>query len=112
MTRRDLYNGNPRTFDFDDKFGYFVYTANVSGLLIKLLTTACLNLNVPLYFSGISFEWKKKSNGKYKVWNVRHKGQKIDLFKTYKVSFSEAIVRGGYSISKVVGLILRNGKKI
>ncbi len=111
VTRRALYNGNPRTFDFDDKFGYFVYTANVSGLLIKLLTTACLNLNVPLYFSGISFEWKKKSNGKYKVWNVRHKGQKIDLFKTYKVSFSEAIVRGGYSISKVVGLILRNGKK-
>jgi 5'-nucleotidase/UDP-sugar diphosphatase len=111
VTRRDLYNGNPRTFDYKDKYGYYVYTAEVSGLLIKLLTTACLNLNAPLYFSGISFQWKKKSNGKYKVWDVRHKGEKINIFKRYKVSFSEAIVRGGYSISKLVGLILHNGQR-
>jgi len=111
VTRRDLYNGNPRTFDFEDKFGYNIYTAEVNGLLLKVLATACLNLNIPLYFSGISFEWKKKSNGKYKVWNLKHKGKPINVLKSYKVSFSEAVVRGGLEISKWVKFILRNSEK-
>jgi 5'-nucleotidase/UDP-sugar diphosphatase len=111
VTRRSLFNGNPRAFDFSDKYGYFVYTADINGMLIKLLATACLNLNMPLYFSGITFQWKKKSNGKYKVWDIRHRGKKIKLLKRYKVAFSEAIVRGGYSISKLVGLILHNGAR-
>ncbi len=111
VTRRDLYNGNPRTFDFEDKFGYYIYTAEVNGFLLKTLATACLNLKIPLYFSGISFEWKKKSNGKYKVWNVKHKGRAINFFKNYKVSFSEAVVRGGLEISKWVRFVLRNSEK-
>lgn len=111
VTRRSIYNGTPRTFDFNDKYGYNVYTASVSGVWIKLVATAAMNLNVPLYFSGITFQWKKKANGKYKVWGIKHKGERIKLLKRYNVAFSEAIVRGGYSISKLVGLILHNGKR-
>lgn len=111
VTRRDLYNGNPRTFDFQDKFGYHIYTAKVSGFWIKWVALACMNLNIPLYFSGISFKWKKKSNGKYKVWNLRHKGKRIKPFKRYKVAFSEAIIRGGLGISKWVKLLLHDIKR-
>jgi 5'-nucleotidase / UDP-sugar diphosphatase len=111
VSRRDLYNGNPRTFDFEDKYGYNVYTAKITGLWIKLLATACLNLNVPLYFSGITFDWERKSNGKVKVWNIRHKGKKINLLKRYNVAFSEAIIRGAFGISKWLGLVLKKGKR-
>jgi hypothetical protein len=65
-------------------------------------------MDVPLYFSGITFDWKLKKNGKYDVWNIRHRGRKIKLFKKYKVAFSEGIVRGGFAITKWVGLILKN----
>lgn len=110
VTRRSIYNGNPRHFELENKYGYNVYTAKVNGMLIKLLATACLNLNAPLYFSGITFKWKQKANGKYKVWDVRHKGEKIKFYKQYKIALSEAIIRGGFGISKWVGLLLRSAK--
>lgn len=105
VTRRKIYNGNPRHFDFSDKLGYHIYTAYVSGFLLKTVAHVCLELNVPLYFSGLSFKWYKKKNGKYKVWDLRHKGRKIKTFKRYKVAFSEAIVRGGLEISSLVKLV-------
>jgi 5'-nucleotidase/UDP-sugar diphosphatase len=111
VTRRSLYNGNPRHFDFNDKYGYYVYTANVSGALMNLVMIACLNLNVPLYFSGITFEYKKLPGNKYIVYKIRHKGKKISPFKRYNVAFSEAIVRGGFGITKAVGLLLHNAQR-
>jgi 5'-nucleotidase/UDP-sugar diphosphatase len=111
VTRRDLYNGNPRTFDYADKHGYSVYTAYVNGFLIKLIAKAVMNLNAPLYFSGIDFKWEKKSDGNYRVWDLKHKGQKIKYFKRYKVAFSEAIVRGGYGISPWIHLVLHYGDR-
>ncbi|HXH76454.1 MAG TPA: metallophosphoesterase [Bacteriovoracaceae bacterium] len=105
VTRRSLYNGNPRHFELSEKYGYRIYTAMVSGFWIKYVAKICLKLNVPLYFSGLSFKWKKKSNGKYEIWDIQHKGKKIQLFRRYKVAFSEAIVRGGFGITGLVRYI-------
>lgn len=110
VTRRDLYNGNPRTFEFGNKYGYNVYTAKIRGGFIKLLFKIVMRTGLPLYVSGITFDVKKFSkNGKI-IKKLRYKGRRINPFKYYRVSFSEAIVRGAYSITKLTKLILRSGK--
>ena len=110
ITRRDLYNGNPRTFEFDRKFGYNVYTAEISGGLIKTLFKIVMKTGLPLYVSGITFDIKKETESGYKIKNLRFKGKRINPFKRYTVSFTEGIVRGGYSISKLTKIILKNGR--
>ncbi|PIK14650.1 bifunctional UDP-sugar hydrolase/5'-nucleotidase [Halobacteriovorax sp. JY17] len=109
ITRRDLYNGNPRTFEFDKKFGYNVYTARIHGGLVKTLFRIVMKAGLPLYVSGITFDIKKFTEKGYVITNLRFKGEKINPFKTYSVSLNEGIVRGGYSISKLVKLILKDG---
>lgn len=110
VTRRDLYNGNPRTFEFHNKFGYNVYTARIRGALIKVLFRIVMRTGLPLYVSGITFDIKKFTKKGYTIKNMRFKGKRINPFKLYNVSFSEAIIRGGYSISKLTKIILRGGK--
>lgn len=111
VKRRDLYNSNPRTFDYNDKMGYHVYTANVSGALVGLLAPIVLNFNLPLYITGLTFKWKKKSNGKYVVWDIRHNGKIINPFKRYKMAMSEAIVRGAYEISPLTKILMGRGAR-
>ncbi|MFP5386187.1 MAG: bifunctional metallophosphatase/5'-nucleotidase [Bacteriovoracia bacterium] len=111
VTRRDLYEGNPRTFDFKDKFGYNVYTARIMGGWIKMIAAVTMKLNIPLYFAGIEFKWKKKPNGKVSIWDVTHNGRRINPFKYYKVAFSEGIVRGAYGISPLTRFIVHEGER-
>ncbi len=110
VTRRDLYNGNPRTFEFDRKFGYNIYTADVSGGLIKTLFKIVMKAGLPLYVSGVTFDIKRETKNGYAIENIRFKGEKIDTFRNYSVSFTEGIVRGGYSMSKLSKIILKNGQ--
>jgi len=110
ITRRDLYNGNPRTFEFDHKYGYNVYTANLNGALVKTLFKIVMRTGLPLYVSGITFDVKRETGKGYVIKNLRYKGEKISSFRDYSVSFTEAIVRGGHSISKLTKLILKDGE--
>jgi hypothetical protein len=111
ISRRDLYNSNPRTFEFDNKLGYNVYTARVRGVWISLVFRAVMRLGIPMYVSGIDFDYKPKGDGKwgekYSVSNLRVQGKRINPFKLYKVALPEAIVRGGFAITKWVGLLLK-----
>ncbi|MEK6625720.1 MAG: metallophosphoesterase [Bdellovibrionota bacterium] len=111
ITRRDLYNSNPRTFEFDRKYGYNVYTARVRGLWISLVFRVVMRLGLPLYVSGITFDAQPAGDGKYgekyKVSNLRVNGKRIKLPKLYKVALPEAIVRGGFAITQWVGLLLK-----
>jgi 5'-nucleotidase / UDP-sugar diphosphatase len=108
VTRRMLYDGNPRTFEFEKKYGYNVATARVRGYWIKTVFRLVMAFGIPLYVSGVTFKWKKGPWG-YWVYNLRHHGKRIKPFKLYKVSMCEAIVRGGYAISKLVNLLLKYG---
>jgi len=111
ITRRDIYNSNPRTFELDNKFGYNVYTARVRGLWISLVFRVVTRFGIPLYVSGLTFDAKpvgdSKWEEKYKVSNLRVNGKRINPFKLYKVAFPEAIVRGGFAITKWVSLLLK-----
>jgi 2',3'-cyclic-nucleotide 2'-phosphodiesterase (5'-nucleotidase family) len=110
VTRRSLYEGNPRTFDFADKYGYNIHTAKIMGGWIKMLAAVCMKLNIPLYFAGVEFKYTRNANGKLQIWNVTHNGKPIHTFKYYRVAFSEGIVRGAYGISKLTSFLVHEGK--
>lgn len=111
VTRRALYEGNPRTFDFADKYGYNIYTARIMGGWIKMIATVCLKFNLPLYFAGVEFTYSRNENGKVQVWDVTKDGKPIHPFKYYKVAFSEGIVRGAYGISNLTRFVVHEGEK-
>lgn len=111
VTRRSLYEGNPRTFDFSDKYGYNVYTAKIMGGWIKMIAAICFKFNVPLYFSGVEFSYSRNENGSISVHNVTHNGKRIHPFKYYRVAFSEGIVRGAYGISTLTHFLVHEGEK-
>lgn len=111
VTRRALYEGNPRSFDFKDKYGYNIYTAKIMGGWIQILAPILMKFNVPLYFSGVEFTYSQNDDGGIRVWEVTHKGKRINPFKYYKVAFSEGIVRGAYNISQVTRFIVHEGEK-
>ncbi len=110
ITRKDLYNGNPRTFDYDDKYGYNIHTAKVLGGLIKVVAEVTLKFNLPLYFSGIDFKWERTKSGKLNIWDVTLNGRPIKPFEYYRVAFSEAIVRGGYNLTPATHVLLHDGE--
>jgi 5'-nucleotidase/UDP-sugar diphosphatase len=111
VTRRSLYEGNPRTFDFADKYGYNVYSAKIMGGWIKIIATVCLKFNIPLYFAGVKVNYTKNENGKIQIWDITKNGKRIHPFKYYKVAFSEGIVRGAYGISKLTHFLVHEGEK-
>lgn len=111
VNRWDLYNSHPRWFDFNDENGWFVYRAKIRGFWVKWIFKAVMNLGIPLTFSGVDFEWKKNVFGKYTVKNLKIKGKKIKSFKYYEMALPEGIVRGGFKISPLVGILLKKAHR-
>ncbi|MBI2521728.1 MAG: bifunctional metallophosphatase/5'-nucleotidase [Bdellovibrio sp.] len=111
ITRRDLYNSNPRTFEFENKYGYNIHTAEVRGVWVSLVAKVAMRFGLPLYVSGLEFDYKQKGSGtwddKYSISNLRTQGKKLKLTKNYKMGMCEAIVRGGYAITPWVRLLLK-----
>ena len=114
INRRSIYNSNPRTFEFDRHFGYNVYAARIRGVWIPIISRIALRFGLPLYFSGLTFEYKRVGDSryqhKYKIKKLRIKGKRINPFRHYKVALSEAIVRGGEAITPFVKLLLKYGE--
>jgi 2',3'-cyclic-nucleotide 2'-phosphodiesterase (5'-nucleotidase family) len=110
VTRRSLYEGNPRSFDFNDKYGYNIYTAKIMGSWIKMLAAIMLKLDIPLYFSGVEFKYSRE-DGNVQIWDVTQNGKRIQPFIYYDVAFSEGIVRGAYGISHLTRFIVHEGEK-
>ena len=111
ISRRSIYNSNPRTFEFDRHFGYNVYATRIRGVWISLIARVALRFGLPMFFSGLTFDYKiigdSRYTFKYKIKNLRYKGKRINPFKNYKVALSEAIIRGGMAITPFVKLILK-----
>ncbi len=113
INRRQLFDSNPRIFEFDDKYGYHVYTTDIPGFLLKFVFKAVINFKIPLYFSGVSFNYTKDKLGICRsIKNITFDGEKVKPFKLYKVAMSESIIRGGLEISSAVKLIFKNSKKL
>ncbi|MBT7610539.1 MAG: hypothetical protein HN576_12340 [Bacteriovoracaceae bacterium] len=111
ITNFDLINAHPRFFDFTDLFGWKVYKAEVSGFMLKLIFRVVMNFGLPLSITGITYDWFKTPWGKYWIKNLRIKGKRIHPFKRYKLALPEGIVRGGFAITPLVGLLLKNSER-
>lgn len=111
INRRAIYNSNPRTFEFDRQMGYNVWSTRVKGAWVSVLARIALRFGLPMYFSGLTFDYKKVNDSrydhKYKISNLRHNGKRINPLKYYKIALSEAIVRGGEAITPFTKLLMR-----
>jgi len=91
--------------------GYNVWSTRVKGAWVSILVRIALRFGLPMYFSGLTFDYKKVGDSryehKYKISNLRHNGRRINPFKYYKIALSEAIVRGGEAITPFTKLIMR-----
>ena len=111
INRRAIYNSNPRTFEFDRHMGYNVFSTRVKGAWVSILLKVALRFGLPMYFSGLTFDYKvigdSRYTHKYKIKNIRHNGKRINPFKYYKIALSEAIIRGGEAITPFVKLLMK-----
>lgn len=112
ITRRDLYNSNPRTFEFDFKYGYNVYTSEIRGVWVALVSKVAMRFGLPLYFSGLGFDYKNKGDGKFTIKNLKSRGGDLKITKDYLVALNEGFVRGGYAITPWVKLLLKRPKQL
>lgn len=110
VSRRDLYNSIPRTFDLDEKYGWSVYTTEIKGYWIKILFEVLMKFGQPLNFSGVEMKTIKTPLG-LKVKDVVINGKAVRPFKNYKVAFTEGIVRGALGIGKITMSVLQKPKK-
>ncbi len=110
LTRKDLYNSIPRVFDMDEKFGWSVFTAEVKGYWLKILFEVLYKFGQPLNFSGIEMKTYKTVFG-IKIQDASINGKPINPFKTYKVAFTEGLIRGAIGLSKATLSILQRPKR-
>lgn len=106
VTRERLFQFYPRMFDFDDKYGWNIYTSKVRGWVLEAAIKATVRFNVYLNFVGVTYDVVVKK-GKKHAKNIKVGGQKIKLMKNYKVAFPEGIGRGAIEISKAFKLIFK-----
>ncbi|MBT3980740.1 MAG: bifunctional metallophosphatase/5'-nucleotidase [Bacteriovoracaceae bacterium] len=108
ITRANIVTGYPRIFELKDPTGWKIYDVYIQGWLVGSVSWAVLKLGIPLYFGGLDFDLEDKGKGKLKVKNMRIDGKKINPLKFYRVALTEGVVRGGFGISSLVGLIFRS----
>lgn len=111
IDRKMLFNSYPRIFDFKDKHGWHLYSAKVAGLFIKTVLQAVMNFNLPLYFKGVDYKYKKNPWGGYYVWDIKIKGEPVKSFRTYKMAFPEGIVRGGQELTNWAAIVFLDAIK-
>lgn len=102
FTRLDLYNSMPRIFHPKNKAGWTIYTAEVKGIWIKTLLHLQSRIGEQLVFSGIEIH----ENGKLTI-----NGKKIERSRSYKVAFTEGIIKGAGAISSKAFAILRHPRE-
>src|SRR5690606_10671714 len=91
VTRRDLMNGHPRFFDFNDYRGWYVYRAKVYGFLIKQVLKVVVKNNLGMTFSGITFRIEKSVTGDIDIKDIRIGGEKIKPMQVYSMAMPEGV---------------------
>lgn len=99
FTRFDLYNSIPRIFNPNNKAGWTIFTAGVKGIWIRTLFRLQAKIGEPLVFAGLKID----SEGKLTI-----NGEKVIPTKTYKVAFTEGIIKGALAISSKAFAFLRH----
>jgi 5'-nucleotidase / UDP-sugar diphosphatase len=140
ITREDVFQAHPRIFNLDDKFGWHLYEVEIRGIWLKTIIKLILNRQMPVSFSGVSFDIVNSNNEvlpveygdviegnaedkpkffdkflgintEFKIKNIKIKSKKIKWNKKYKMALPEGIILGGVGITKFVKVILKNISK-
>jgi 2',3'-cyclic-nucleotide 2'-phosphodiesterase (5'-nucleotidase family) len=106
ITREQLYVLYPRMFDFDDRFGWTIWTSKIRGWILKLALVEALKRNVVFGVSGATYDIVRE-NGKRKVKNVKIGGRSVRVLGNYKLAVPEGIGRGAIEISVLLKLLFK-----
>ncbi len=105
----DLFHLYPRVFDFKDRYGWNIWTANVPGWIMDIAIRLLAMNGVTAVVGGVKVKTFFK-NGKVKVHSITINGHPINPLRTYKVAFGEGIVRGADELTSLFQAILQNPK--
>lgn len=107
ITRKVILNSIPRVFEFEQKYGWDIYTTKVRGTWLRVTIEALSHFNQPLTFSGIKIEYDRGPLG-LKIKKITVDGKTVNPFKLYTVAFTEGIIRGAKGIDPRTIAILRH----
>jgi 5'-nucleotidase / UDP-sugar diphosphatase len=140
ITREDIFQTYPRIFNLNDKYGWHLYEVEIRGFWLKTIIKLILSRQMPVAFSGVTFDIVNKNNEilpvqygdivdgghdtnsnfimkflgintEFKIRNIQIKGEKIKWNRKYKMALPEGIILGGVGITKLVKVILKNISK-
>lgn len=111
ITRRMILNSMPRVFDFNEKFGWDIYTVNVRGAWLNYFIRVLSFVGDPLALSGVSADVEYTNKGRGITSDIRINGKRINPVKNYKVAFSEGIIKGAKGVTEKTLKILKNPTK-
>jgi 5'-nucleotidase/UDP-sugar diphosphatase len=109
ITRRQLFILYPRVFDFSQRFGWNVWSVDMSGWMLKLAIEKAATAGMGIDLAGITFHTDPPpfAGGKTYVSDIRINGEAIQPHRNYKVAAPEGIVRGGFGISKLFKFVMK-----
>jgi len=109
VTREALFKLYPRVFDFNDRFGWTIWTTHVRGASLHLALQEMIRFGLPIIYSGVTWEIKYKKKIRL-VTDLKINGKKINPLKNYRVATSEGIARGAYEISPLFRVLLKGSR--
>jgi 5'-nucleotidase/UDP-sugar diphosphatase len=106
ITREQLFLLYPRILEFDNPYGYTIWTATVKGWLMKLAIGEALSMGLPLSPAGIEVILDELG----RPMDYRIGGRPIPRMQDYKVALPEALARGALATSKYMKLAFRGAR--
>ncbi len=106
ITREQLFILYPRIFEFEKRYGWTVWTANVWGWFLKAGIQKAIALGVPLHFSGITYDTAADGT----AMNFKINGEPFHWYQRYKIAFPEGIIRGAFGLNEALKLVLSSPK--
>lgn len=107
VTRDRIMRLYPRIFEFDEKLGWTVWTANIRGWVLKVGIEQLVMRQIPgVTLAGVTYDTVRKGKRVF-AKNIRFMGEPIRVFKDYRVAFPEGIVRGAISIAEPIRLVFK-----
>jgi 5'-nucleotidase len=106
ITREKIMNFFPHFFDFDQKFGWTIFKATVSGKLIKSLVDLSFEVGYPFLVSGMTFDVRVDQNGKKHAYNFLINGKAIKHVKLYSLALPEGYYQGLIHSSPIMAKLL------
>jgi hypothetical protein len=106
ITREQLFVLYPRIFEFTERLGYTVWTANIAGWILELALKEAYSQQLPVSLAGMTVDVDDQGNAS----NLKIGGQPVQALHNYKIAMPEAFARGAIGISKYLKLVIQGAR--